>query len=95
MLVPDKHDRSRPIERERNHGRPPMPEMLVRLTRLDGVRRIDPVRRIAYELGSGRAIDNTRREIDATNLALARVEALARRVPPTAGESSPEVRRSA
>ena len=72
-----------------------MPEMLVRLTRLDSVRRIDPVRRIAYELGSGRAIDNTRREIDATNLALARVEALARRVPPTAGESSPDVRRSA
>ena len=66
-----------------------MPEMLVRLTR------IDPVRRIAYELGRGRAIENTRREIEATSIAMARVEALARRVPPTAGESSPEVRRSA
>ena len=66
-----------------------MPEMLVRLSR------IDPVRKIAYELGSGRAIDNTRKEIDATRIALARVEALARRVPPTAGESSPDVRRSA
>ena len=66
-----------------------MPEMLVRLSR------IDPVRKIAYELGSGRAIDNTRKEIDATRIALARVEALARRVPPTAGESSPEMVRSA
>jgi hypothetical protein len=66
-----------------------MPEMLVRLSR------IDPVRKIAYELGSGRAIDNTRKEIDATRIALARVEALARRVPPTAGESSPDMRRSA
>ena len=72
-----------------------MPEMFVRLTRFDAMRRIDPVGRIAYELGRGRAIDNTRREVDATRVALARVEALARRVPPTAGESSPEVRRSA
>ena len=67
-----------------------MPEMLVRLTRLDTVRWTEPVRRIVYELGTGRAIDNTRKEVDATGLALARVEALARRVPPTAGESSPE-----
>jgi hypothetical protein len=72
-----------------------MPEVLERLRRLESVSRIDPVRRIAYELGRGRAIDNTRREVDATRIALARVEALARRVPPTAGESSPEVRRSA
>ena len=56
---------------------------------------LNPMRRIAYELGSGRAIHNTRREVDATRLALARVEALARRVPPTAGESSPEVARAA
>ena len=55
----------------------------------------DMVRRIVYELGTGRAIDNTRREVDATRIALARVEALARRVPPTTGESSPELRRSA
>ena len=72
-----------------------MPDMLVRMPRFDSDRLVDPLRRIAYELGRGRAIDNTRREVDATNLALARVEALARRVPPTAGESSPEMRRSA
>jgi hypothetical protein len=72
-----------------------MPEMLERLVRLDSVRRIDPLRRIVYELGRGRAIDNTRREVDATRIALARVEALARRSPPTAGESSPDVRLSA
>jgi hypothetical protein len=56
---------------------------------------LDPVRRIVYELGRGRAIDNTRKEVDATRIALARVDALARRSPPTAGESSPEVLRSA
>ena len=61
-----------------------MPEML------EKVRRLETVRRIAYELGRGRALDNTRREIEATRIAMARVEALARRVPPTAGESSPE-----
>jgi hypothetical protein len=72
-----------------------MAEMLERLTRLESMRRLDPVRRIVYELGRGRAIDNTRKEVDATRIALARVEALARRSPPTAGESSPEVRRSA
>ena len=53
------------------------------------------VRRIAYELGGGRAVDNTRTEIEASRIAMARVEALARRVPPTAGESSPEVRLTA
>src|SRR5580765_5928521 len=36
---------------EAHPGRPPMPDM---------------VRRIVYELGTGRAIDNTRREVDAT-----------------------------
>jgi hypothetical protein len=61
-----------------------MPEMLLK------VGRFDTLRRIAYELGGGRAVDNTRREIQATRIAMARVEALARRVPPTAGESSPE-----
>jgi hypothetical protein len=66
-------------------GRPPMP----------AISQIDGMRRIAYELGGGRAIDNARREIEATRIAMARVEALARRVPPTAGESSPEVKRSA
>ena len=55
----------------------------------------DVVRRIVYEIGRGRAIDNTRREVDATRIALARVEALARRLPPATGESSPEMRRSA
>jgi hypothetical protein len=54
--------------------------------------RLMPVRRIAYELGGGRAIDNTRREVEATRIAIARVEALARRLPPAAGESSPVVR---
>jgi hypothetical protein len=63
-------------------GRPPMPAMLHN--------QIDGLRRIAFELGGGRAIENSRREIEATRLAIARVEALARRVPPTAGESSPE-----
>jgi hypothetical protein len=66
-----------------------MPDVLERL------RRIDPVRRIVYELGTGRAIDNTCREADATRSAMAFVESLARRVPPSAGESSSEVRRSA
>jgi hypothetical protein len=72
-----------------------MKDVLERVIRLDRVRLIEPVRRIAYQLGRGRAIDNTRREVDATRLALARVDALARRVPPTAGESSPEISRSA
>ena len=66
-----------------------MPEVLQRL------RRIDPVCRIVYEFGTGRAIDNTCRNSDATRIALARVDALARRVPPSAGESSSEVRRIA
>ena len=60
-----------------------MAQLLEKLTPLDRVRRI------AYELGRGRAIDNTRREIQATRIAMARVEALARRVPPSSGESSP------
>ena len=59
------------------------------------IKRLDRLRRITYELGRGRAIDNTRREIQATRIAMARVEALARRVPPTAGESSPDLLRSA
>jgi hypothetical protein len=59
-----------------------MTQLLERVTGLEGVRRI------AYELGRGRAIDNTRRELEATRIAMARVEALARRVPPTTGESS-------
>jgi hypothetical protein len=63
-----------------------MPEMLERLSPLD------PVKRIAYELGRGRALDNTRSEIEATTIAMARVEALARRHPTTAGESSPDER---
>jgi hypothetical protein len=66
-----------------------MPEML------EKVRPLETLTRIVYEFGRGRAIDNTRREIEATRVAMARVEALARRVPPTAGESSPEVARSA
>jgi hypothetical protein len=74
---------------------PAMPQTVRRPVGRFGSRPIDSVRRIAYELGSGRAIDNTRREIEATRIAMARVEALARRVPPTAGESSPEVRRTA
>jgi hypothetical protein len=61
-----------------------MTQLLERVSGLDGVRRI------AYELGRGRAIENTRREIEATSIAMARVEALARRVPPSSGESSPE-----
>jgi hypothetical protein len=48
-----------------------------------------------HELGGGRALDNARREIEATRIALERVEALARHVPPMAGEGSPEVRRIA
>ena len=72
-------------QNDERSGRPPMP----------AISQIDSVRRIAYELGRGRAIDNTRREVDATRIALARVEALARRVPPTAGESSPEATRIA
>ncbi len=63
-----------------------MTQLLEKVTRLDGVRRI------AYELGRGRAIDNTRREIQATRIAMARVEALARRVPLSSGESSPDHR---
>ena len=47
-----------------------MPEVLQRL------RRIDPVRRIVYELGTGRAIDNTCREADATRSALTGVRRL-------------------
>jgi hypothetical protein len=62
---------------------------------LERVRGIEGVRRIAYELGRGRAVDNTRREIEATRIAMARVEALARRVPPSSGESSPDVALSA
>jgi hypothetical protein len=68
----------------------PMPSMLHTVGRFPS-RQIDSVRRIAYELGGARAIDNTRREFEATRLAMARVEALARHVPPMAGESSPEV----
>lgn len=66
-----------------------MAQLLEMVTGLEGVRRI------AYELGRGRAIDNTRREIEATRIAMARVEALARRVPPSSGESSPDVALSA
>ena len=66
-----------------------MAQLLERVTALEGVRRI------AYELGRGRAIDNTRREFEATRIAMARVEALARRVPPSSGESSPDVALSA
>jgi hypothetical protein len=69
--------------------------MPVMLQTVRNVRTLDPVRRIAHELGGGRAVDNAWREIEATRVALARVEALARHVPPMAGESSPEVRRSA
>jgi hypothetical protein len=76
-------------------GRPPMPTVLRTARRLQTVGRFDGVRRIAYELGTGRAIDNARREIEVARIAMARVEALARRVPPTAGESSPEMVRSA
>jgi hypothetical protein len=54
-----------------------------------------PVRHVVHELGGGRALDNARREIEATRIALERVEALARHVPPMAGEGSPEVRRIA
>ena len=66
-----------------------MPEIL------EKARVVEGFRRIAYELGSGRAIDNTRKEIQATRIAMARVDALARRVPPTSGESSPGVKRTA
>jgi hypothetical protein len=66
-----------------------MAQLLEMVTGLEGVRRI------VYELGRGRAIDNTRREIEATRIAIARVEALARRVPPSSGESSPDVALSA
>jgi len=69
-----------------------MPEVL---EMFEKVRRFEGLRRIAYEIGGGRAVDNTRREIEATRIAIARVEALARRVPPTAGESSPEATRIA
>jgi hypothetical protein len=65
-----------------------MPELL------DRVRRLERLHRIVYELGGGRALDNTRREIEATQVVIARVEALARRVPPTSGESSPDGRSS-
>jgi hypothetical protein len=68
-----------------------MPAMLQHMSRLE-LQPLDIARRIAYELGRGRAIDNTRREVEATRIAVARVEALARRLPPTAGESSPVVR---
>jgi hypothetical protein len=68
-----------------------MPSMLQNLTN----KPIDNVRRIAFELGGGRAIANTRLEIEATRLTMARVEALARHVPPMAGESSPDVLRIA
>jgi hypothetical protein len=67
-------------------GGPAMPELL------DRVRRLEHLQRIVYELGGGRALDNTRREIEATKVAIARVDALARRVPPTSGESSPDGR---
>ena len=66
-----------------------MPAMLQTVGRIP-IRPFDSVRRIAYELGGGRALDNTRREIEATRITMARVDALARRVPPTAGESSPD-----
>ncbi len=66
-----------------------MPAMLQTVGRIH-IRPFDSVRWIAYELGGGRALDNTRREIEATRITMARVDALARRVPPTAGESSPE-----
>ena len=54
-----------------------------------------PVRHVVHEFGGGRALDNARREIEATRVALERVDALARHVPPMAGESSPELRRIA
>jgi hypothetical protein len=53
----------------------------------------EPVRRVAHELGGGRAVDNARREIEAIRLALEQVDALARHIPPMAGESAiPEPR---
>jgi hypothetical protein len=70
--------------KQESTGGPAMTQLLERVSGLEGVRRI------AYELGRGRAIENTRREIEATRIAIARVEALARRVPPSSGESSPE-----
>ncbi len=56
---------------------------------------LESVRRVAHELGGGRAVDNARREIEATRIALERVEALARHVPPMAGESATQLPRSA
>ena len=88
-------DKEAPVKDELP-GRPPMPAMLQTLTLQPFLTQpFDSVRRIAYEIGGRRAVDNTRREIEATRITMARVEALARRVPPTSGESSPDVRRSA
>jgi len=62
---------------------------------LQNLQTVRTMRRLAFELGSGRAVDNARREIEATRVALARVDALARHVPPAAGESSPEAQPAA
>ena len=43
-----------------------MPEVL---EMFEKVRRFEGLRRIAYEIGGGRAVDNTRREIEATRIA--------------------------
>jgi hypothetical protein len=56
---------------------------------------LEPVRRVAHELGGGRAVDNARREIEAIRIALEQVDALARHVPPMAGESATREPRSA
>jgi hypothetical protein len=56
---------------------------------------LQPMRRVAHELGGGRAVDNARREIEAIGIALEQVDALARHVPPMAGESVAPAERSA
>jgi hypothetical protein len=56
---------------------------------------LEPMRRVAHELGGGRAVDNARREIEAIHAALEAVDALARHVPPMAGESATLEPRSA
>ena len=55
----------------------------------------EPVRRVAHELGGGRAVDNARREVEAIRVALEQVDALARHIPPMAGERATQVARSA
>ena len=62
---------------------------------LQNLQTVRTMRRIAFEIGGGRAVDNARREIEATRVALARVDALARHVPPATGESSPRMRPAA